>query len=115
MQTQRGLQDTACPLYKKTAQIGITAPGDGPQMGLAAAPVLARRNPQTGGKLTTILELTRVADCGNNRIGSKRSNSGATSQASYRWITLALPSNLSFAFGQALIQYADLCADALRL
>jgi hypothetical protein len=44
-------------------------------MGLATAPVLARRNPQTGGELTTVLELTCIADRGDNGIGAEKTDS----------------------------------------
>ena len=43
MQTQGGLQNAARTLNKQTAQIGITAPGNCSQMGLATATVLASR------------------------------------------------------------------------
>ncbi|EKE17153.1 MAG: hypothetical protein ACD_10C00599G0001 [uncultured bacterium] len=113
VQAQRGLQNTACPLNQKTTQIGIAAPGDGPQMRFATAPVLARGDAEARGKLTTVLELTCIADRGNDGIGSERSNSRPAAQTSYRGITLALLSNLSFTFSKTLVQYADLLTDAL--
>jgi len=83
MQTQGGLQNAARTLNKQTAQIGITAPGNCSQMGLATATVLARRNPQTGGELTTILELTGISDRSDNGIRAEKTDSWTTAQSSY--------------------------------
>ena len=114
IQTQGGLQDTTRTLNKQTAQTGITTPGDGAQMGLATAPVLARRNPQTGGELTTVPVLAGSSNRGDNGIGAEKSDSWTTAQSSYRRVTLALPSDLSFALGQAMVKHSHLLTDALR-
>jgi hypothetical protein len=83
-------------------------------MRFAAAAVLSGSDSEARGKLTTILELTRIAHRGDDRIGRERPNPRATSQANYCRVTLALPSNLSLAFCKTFVQYADLLTDALR-
>ncbi len=66
---QRGLQGRARTLYQQAAQVGVAAPGDTAQLGLAAAGILPGRQAYPGRKLPAILEVVGIADTGTHSIG----------------------------------------------
>ena len=65
-------------LHQQTAQIGVAAARDPPELGLAAARVLARRDAAPGTELSAVLELREVVDGGDGRAGSDRDRSPST-------------------------------------
>jgi hypothetical protein len=63
------LQHRARALDQQISQVGVAALADMPEAGLAASGMLARHQADPGGELTAVLELSRVANCGDNRQG----------------------------------------------
>ena len=111
--TRGGMQHRPCALHQQPPQIGVSSLGDMSQAALASRGVLSWREAEPSSKLSAVLEVSSIADGGDDGLCGQRPDAAYSHQAPGGLTLFGQHLDLAIVDGDSLIEQRQVCAQIL--